>query len=367
MSNQLSLKGYIHDTTAFLQSRNGSTHYFTFLFQINETQKRRAVCYDDSKHKLVENFQESKKPAHIINIKEKPSIFDAEEQHLILGKRSRIEPAALGDVPFEYDTTTSQQPQTSFTAITEIQILPQNHLASVRGIITLDADSVREVIMKDGFLVPMLNRCTITDSTGTIRLTLWGDLIQQASNHKSYSVTQVRIKTYDNAKYLTTTPSTTLTPLEEHFNPPSDQLFQSLFDIDVIFVDRVTLAEAFQTWLSCNKCHHSMTEKATLTETSTIIKCSNCNAVQPISSCATSASVRIAIRNSKYELIWLKAFTPIIEEILHQSDAKLTLDASVEELYEAIFNTKNLTVSYSNTSNIIKKVQFSHPRDAVTP
>lgn len=157
--------------------------------------------YDDSKHKLVENFQESKKPAHIINIKEKPSIFDTEEQHLILGKRSRIEPAVLGDVPFEYDTTTSQQPQTSFTAITEIQILPQNHLASVRGIITLDADSVREVIMKDGFLVPMLNRCTITDSTGTIRLTLWGDLIQQASNHKSYSVTQVRIKTYDNANY----------------------------------------------------------------------------------------------------------------------------------------------------------------------
>lgn len=244
MSNQLSLKGYIHDTTAVLQSRNGSTHYFTFLLQINETQKRRAVCYDDSKHKLVENFQESKKPARIINIKEKPSIFDAEEQHLILGKRSRIEPAALSDVPFEYDTTTSQQPQTSFTAITEIQILPQNHLASVRGIITLDADSVREVIMKDGFLVPMLNRCTITDSTGTIRLTLWGDLIQQASNHQSYSVTQVRIKTYDNAKYLTTTPSTTLTPLEEHFNPPSDQLFQSLFDIDVIFVDRVTLAEA---------------------------------------------------------------------------------------------------------------------------
>ena len=97
MSNQLSLKGYIHDTTAVLQSRNGSTQYFTFLFQINETQKRRAVCYDDSKHKLVENFQESKKPAHIINIKEKPSIFDAEEQHLILGKRSRIEPAALGD------------------------------------------------------------------------------------------------------------------------------------------------------------------------------------------------------------------------------------------------------------------------------
>lgn len=359
MSKQLNLKGYIHNVTAVLQSRNGSTHYFTFLLQINETQKRRAVCYDDCKHKILKNFQESKNPAHILNVKEKPSIFDPEEHHIILGKRSQIESAATTDIPFEYDTSTSQQSETSLTTITEIQTLPENHLTTVKGIITLDADSVREVIMKDGFLVPMLNRCAITDKTGTIRLTLWGDLIREATNHNTYSVTQVRIKSYDNAKYLTTTPSTTLNSLDEHFTPPSNQLFQNLFDTDAIFVDGITLAEAFQTWLSCNKCQHSMAEKPTLTETSTIIKCSNCNAVQPIASCTTSASVRIAIRNSKYELLWLKAFTPVIEEILHHYNPSLTLDASEEEVYQAIFHTKSLTISYSKTSNIIKNIHFS--------
>ena len=360
--NQLSLNGYIHNVTAVTQSRNGSSHYFNFLLQVDEARKRRAVCYDDTKHKLLKDYEDSKNPVRILNVKEKPSMFDPAEQHLILGRKSRIEPGSKTDVAFEYDTNTPQEQETPLTTIQGIQKLERNKLLTVKGTITLNADSVRDVIMKDGFLVPMLNRCTITDNSATIRLTLWGDLIQQVTNHSSYSITQVRIKTFDNAKYLTTTPSTTITPIEEHFTPPSAQLFQSLFDTETIFVDNIRLAEAFKTWLSCSKCQNLLTEEASEKET-TIIKCPNCNAVQPLSSCATSASVRIGIRDSKYELVWLKAFTPIIQQILNYTSSDVTLNASEEDVYRQLFKVQNLTVSYSNTSNVIKEVHFQQTTD----
>ena len=82
--------------------------------------------------------------------------------------------------------------------------------------------------MKNGFLVPMLDHCSISDNTGTIPLMLWGDLIKQVANKNSYSITHVRVKQYDSAKYLTTTLSTTITPANEHYSPPSNRFFQSV-------------------------------------------------------------------------------------------------------------------------------------------
>ena len=113
--NQLSLKGYIHNVTAITQSRNGSSYYFNFLLKVDEAQKRRAVCYDDTKHKLLKEYEDSKNPTRILNVKEKPSMFDPAGQHLILERKSRIERGRKTDVAFEYDTNTPQQQETPHT------------------------------------------------------------------------------------------------------------------------------------------------------------------------------------------------------------------------------------------------------------
>ena len=338
-------------------NKSGLTNYFNFSLQINDARKRRAVCYDTTKQNLLKGYEECRQPVTLINITEKASFLDPSEQHLIVGKRSRIEPLNKGELTFQYDDTALPEKEIALTTIHNVHLLNENDLATVKGILTLEKESTRDVIMKNGLVVPMLNRCSITDNTGTIRLTLWGDLIKQVSNKKSYSISHIRVKQYDSAKYLTTTPSTTITPIDERFPPPTNELFGSMFDNKTIAVHKTSLAESFRSWLSCIKCQSFLAEAASAT--TTILKCPNCNAVQPASSCPTNASVRIAVRDSKHELIWLKAFTPSLQEMLNQSSTDVTIHSSEDSVYEQLFDLRNFTLHYSNTSDIIKSVTFN--------
>ena len=205
--NQLRLKGHVHNVTQMTQSRSGSTNYFNFSLQVSGTRKRRAVCHDTNKQSLVAGFQDSRQPTSLLNIREKPSLLDPSERHMILGKKSRIEPVNNDDITFQYDDTASTENQPVLTTVDNVRLLNENQSkVTVKGILTLRTDSIRDVIMKNGFLVPMLNRCTITDSSGTIPLTLWGDLIKQVANENSYSITHVHVK-------KKTTPKSTWQPL----------------------------------------------------------------------------------------------------------------------------------------------------------
>ena len=354
--NQLSLKGYVHNVTTTTQSRSGSTNYFNFSLQISDTRKRRAVCYDSSKETLLKDYQHSKKPITLLNITEKPSLLDASEQNLIVGKRSRIEPLNNEELTFQYDDTIVPDNQPALTTIENVRLLNENDLVTVKGIVTLETDSIREVMMKNDFLIPMLNRCTITDQSDTIRLTLWGDLIKEVANKKSYCITHVCVKEYDSTKYLTTTPSTTVTPTDEHFPPPTNEFFDSMFEGKTILVDQIRLADTFKTWLSCTNCQNLVAEAASVTES--ILKCPNCNAFQEASSCLTNASIRIAVRDSKYELIWLKVFTPLLQEMLTQISKDATIHSSEDDVIKQLFQLRNFAVHYSNNSDIVNSIDF---------
>lgn len=355
--NQLCLKGYVHNVTKTTPSRSGSTNYFNLSLQISDTRKRKAVCYDSSKESLLRGYQDSKKPITLLNITEKASLLDASEQNLIVGKRSRIEPLKNEDeLTFHYDDAALPDNQPALTTIENVRVLNENDLVTVKGILTLQTDSIREVIMKNGFLIPMLNRCTITDHSDTIRVTLWGDLIKEVANKKSYCITHVRVKEYDSTKYLTTTPSTIISPTDEDFSPPTNEFFDSMFDGKTIFVDQIRLADTFKTWLSCTNCQSLLAETASVTET--ILKCPNCNAFQQASSCLTNASIRIAVRDSKHELIWLKVFTPLLQEMLTQTSKDASIHSSEADVSKQLFQLRNFAVHYGNNSDIVKSIDF---------
>ena len=359
--NQLTLKGYVHNITKTTLSRSGATNYFNFSLQVNESRKRRAVCYDASKQPLLEGYQDSKQPITLLNITEKPSLLDPAEQHVIVSKRSRIEPLNNDQLTFNYDNTQPAENDPPMTTIHDARLLNENDITTVKGILTLETDSIRELPMKNGFVIPMLNRCTITDNTGNIRLTLWGELIKQVVTKNSYNISHVRIKQFDSNKYLTTTPSTNITPCDEHFPSPTKELFNSIFDAKTISVDQIRIAENFKLWLSCAKCQNLLIEQPC--PEATILKCSNCNAAQPTSSCPTNASVHIAVRDSKHDLVWLKVFTPVLQEMLMQPSTDVTINSTEDNNYEQLFTLRNLTIHYSDTSNIVKNIEFHEEDD----
>ena len=55
-------QGYIHDVSAAKKSRVKSFPYFVFALQVDESLKRRAVCYDILKHKVLKTFQQTREP-----------------------------------------------------------------------------------------------------------------------------------------------------------------------------------------------------------------------------------------------------------------------------------------------------------------
>ena len=57
-----------------------------------------------------------------------------------------------------------------------------------------------------------------------------------------------------------------------------------------------------------------------------------------MSSCSTKACVRVAVEDDAHQLIWLKAFTPIVEEMLRQPAPDVTVQSCEDEIYEQLFD-----------------------------
>ena len=89
-----------------------------------------------------------------------------------------------------------------------------------------------------------------------------------------------------------------------------------------------------------------------------IVKCDKCKTVQAVSSCSMKASAQIAVRGRDHELIWLKAFTSVLEEMLNQPAPDVTLQFSEEEINEQLFEQRNFTIEYDKSSVVIKNFFF---------
>ena len=147
-------------------------------------------------------------------------------------------------IPYKYDASLTLE-CTEVTPLDKIASLTANHITSIKGVLTLHAEHIKEITMKSGNVVPMLNHCVITDNTDTVHLALWGTTTKEVTNKFSYIIFQVRVKEFDGVKYLTSTPSTTVTPAE-HFPLPNQELFDSFFQTATTLVDQIRLAESFQ-------------------------------------------------------------------------------------------------------------------------
>ena len=150
------------------------------------------------------------------------------------------------------------------------------------------------------------------------------------------------VKFYDFERYLTTTRSMRVMLTEEKFLHINEQLFDSLFDVRRISVEKISFAQQLKKWLSCCKCGKHLSNVTSMLQR--IVKCDKCKTVQPVSCCSMKASARIAVQGSDHELIWLKAFTPVLEDLLNQPAPDVTLQSSEEEIYEQLFEWQNFIV-----------------------
>lgn len=122
----------------------------------------------------------------------------------------------------------------------------------------------------------MLERCTITDDTATVKLTLWNDLIKEVENNTCYILSNVRVKEYDSNKYLTATPNTQIEKTQSNFPSLDETAFQELFDFYIVRASCVELLDHYKKFYACKSCNKFLTDILT----DDIIKCGQCGAIQ---------------------------------------------------------------------------------------
>ena len=349
-----SVEGYVHNVSPTMKSRRGSVPYFNFLLQTAKASYRRAVCYDEKLQKQLEDYQTSRTAAKLRNVGEKRSLVDAEALDLVVTKRTGLQQASNAEIDFEYLERAEDLPMT----IVEIQKVEGGQLVIAEGRLTCSSDQIKEIVI-NGNSIACNESAILTDQTGSIPLTIWGELNKTLTSETSYKLAPLRVKSYD-IKRVSTTPYTRVLKLEKEF-PPAEEEFAGAADITEIRVPSVNFAEDFKRWFSCGRCSKALTDIATLE----VVTCDSCKASQRIAKCAQECNLRITVQdedNTKHVLTALRevlnAMVAKSNDLKQEEEAISLENTSPEEIYKAFLLLPELIVKFRKSTAVITEVRF---------
>ena len=199
----LELEGFIHTLSPIKKANNKSkTPCFECLVQTGNVSKVRAVCDETKKQTTLHQAYSSKSPVKISGVKQlaSTSFSDSLEEYKI-AKLAKITPTMT---EFDYNPDVA-------SSIYSVQ-------QALDGDVYKTIDVTAKVVNKENNKQPIVSKgkqlmktqCVIADHTNTIALTLWEDLIDAADCGKTYKFKNVKIRSFNDIKYLTTNEGTTI-------------------------------------------------------------------------------------------------------------------------------------------------------------
>lgn len=117
--------------------------------------------------------------------------------------------------------------------------------------------------------------CAIADHSGQIRLELWQDAVDQINRGKSYHFTNLKVKMFDDTKYVNTTRYTKITNIDDivdvdNLSVPDIQenlIKGRIIGLDIIRKDCCILCnaniqkESTELMTTCGNCKNSILQK----------------------------------------------------------------------------------------------------------
>ena len=159
------------------------------------------MCYETKKRTTIHQPYSSKSPVKISGLKRLPStsFSDSLEEYKI-AKMAKITPTMT---EFDYNPDVA-------SSIYSVQ-------QALDGDVYKTIDVTAKVVNKENKKQPIVSKgkqlmkteCVIADHTDTIALTLWEDLIDAVDCGKTYKFENVKIRSFNDIKYLTTNEGTT--------------------------------------------------------------------------------------------------------------------------------------------------------------
>lgn len=180
---------YIHDVSPIKKAKSGHTQYFNCILQ-GEGSAKKAVCFSPKKHPLLHDASESHSPVKITRY----SLSKNEE--IIIADQTRV---TLSKATFDCDERFQRD---AVISLNDLHSLAPGQLLNTKCFVG-NTQEVVEQKVRSGDVVQK-QEVTISDSTSSVKLILYGDYVNSLTEGKSYLLKNVRLNSFKNTVYLNT-------------------------------------------------------------------------------------------------------------------------------------------------------------------
>ena len=296
--------GYVHQVSDIRTPKSGNV-YFDFNLQMSPTKVAHGICYSPEKRLKLKEIEEKKIPVIIDNVQRSVARRRATEQEYTVKKKSKITPSVVN---YSFNEAFSQ---TAFTLDQVAEISDYQTIKIDAKVISEGDESSLQVRGKTLSKVDYI----IADKFASIKLVVWEKTINIDVN-KSYSFTNISVRTFNDVKYLTTTKYTTVKQIE-NLTETADatSTVQNYGKTVQGKVVALTVAN-FKTCIFCNLKIQIADDEATT------IKCSNCKMTVLASQLGHSTLSKIVIKEDAHDSL---ATYTLLDSVLNTFLASLKL------------------------------------------
>ncbi len=191
-----------------------------------------------------------------------------------------------------------------------------------------------------------LKNCCIADTSGTITLSLWDSQIDQVEEGKSYIFTNLSTRRFNDKTTLTTTRSSTITPLHKKITTcTTDDIQTPPPTLHTVKTD-ITGA-SINIKKQCPKCH---TPQQTLSTKDKFHRCGTCKILRKGTSYITKCSGFLTILDKDKEISLLISNSLLTKFVNKQKDVNTMDNQDIEEFF---MTYGPITITYTEHNQII--------------
>lgn len=285
------MEGYIHNLSTVKTSHANQCKYFDFKIQISPTKTVKAVCYSPQKRTQLANALLTKSPVKIDQIKRKSS------GDYVIRKKTKIAGLDSAALEFQYDEVLGNNLKTFKDA----------SAATIYDTVDLKVKILSKSDKKQPVVINSNTKytcdCFVADKTGTIKIALWEEIIDKIQNGKSYHFKNLKVRMFNDEKFLNTNEATTADEIPEisNIDMKTPEIQENLLTGQILGVDIKKM--------SCCIAEESAKES------SEVITCTNCKMTTLASVFKTNLICQILLK-SEDKITNYTCFTDAVDSFL---------------------------------------------------
>jgi hypothetical protein len=334
---------FVHSVSPIKTGGDKKYRFFDCSLQ-TEDKVIRAVCFSPERRQKFDNYAQSKSPVKIKKFGENNRYGTT---NVIIERHTIVEtPPSIS-----FERRELSQDTMTISSLSDIssgqQVTIKGHLTDLFGSKKFMSKSGQALIKQDGL---------VSDPTGTIKVTFWGNFIDEAQKGKTYNFKQFVYKNDNYGIYLTT--STSVSILEEG-EPLQQPLAKPEIDSKILankemIVSLLGVSSVIQ-YLCCSLCNRKIDSD----DNSKIAICSNpkCNLTQKVSHCPKQWVVKLYVQNNDNpnHKFHVAAFHSIVQQLAAQcfTDDPLDLMSPQQLTNHLLADIDQLKITYDTVQKKI--------------